>query len=134
MLVPLSGFLKRVEWGIDSSISYSFAMLTDQLEVIVLDASSYLTNGEEPEYGKTVDADSSFSLLPQGEYNIRDVEIAYYYNSAADSRYICIIVSTMDIQAFSIIFVDVESQTVAYSYTLDAQRTDCYLCYTSSDI
>ena len=65
MLVPLSGFLKRVEWGIDYSISYSFAMLTDQLEVIVLNASSYLANGEEPEYGKAVDADSSFSLLPQ---------------------------------------------------------------------
>ena len=45
MVVPLSGFLKKVEWGIDSSISYSFAMITDQLEVIVLDASSYLANG-----------------------------------------------------------------------------------------
>ena len=40
----------------------------------------------------------------------------------------------MDLQAFSIIFVDVGLQTVAYSYTLDAQRTDCSLCYTSSDI
>ena len=62
MVVPLSGFFKKVQWGIDSTISYSFAMLTDELEVIVLDASNYLANGDEPDYGKTVDLVSSFSL------------------------------------------------------------------------
>ena len=118
------GPLMAVKWGTSTGIEYEFIAISDYLEVIVVDALFYLQEAqitEEPNILNRFQIDI-------GMHWPKTIDFVYYNDQISNEKMACILLSKHDMDAFYIIFLNIEGGILSRTIRVDEQLMRCANC------